>query len=49
VSAGLTGSIPADISRLPALKHLFLSFNQMSGSLEGVFCTQPKNTLQVRG
>lgn len=45
--AELTGSIPPAISQLPNLKRLFMSFNRLSGTLDGCFCTKPNSTLEV--
>lgn len=45
--AGLTGTIPPSIAKLPRLKHLYLSFNRLTGNLQKRFCTRTNDPLQV--
>lgn len=45
--AELTGTIPPSIKKLPNLKHVFLSFNKLNGSLDGHFCTKQNDPLEV--
>lgn len=47
VYAGLTGTIPPSIAKLPGLKHLYLSFNRLTGNLHKRFCTRTDDPLQV--
>lgn len=46
--AGLTGTIPSSLKLLPNLKHVYLSFNRLEGTLQGLFCTRPNDPMEVR-
>jgi hypothetical protein len=43
----LTGTIPTSMNLLPNLRHVFLSFNRLSGDLNATFCNRPTDPLQV--
>lgn len=45
--ADLTGTIPLSIRELTNLRHVFLSFNKLRGSLNGRFCTRRSDPLEV--